>query len=90
MRILRFILLAVGALGILMSLPLLGFAVLGYLGVLADVGPADNQKMGFQLLSLGAPLLISGLVLCLLGLFAFARNHRRADTDPGPRYNGGA
>jgi hypothetical protein len=81
-RILGFMLLALGVFGILISLPLLGFAALGFLGILADVGPSENREMGLQLLSLGLLPLICGVVLCVLGLVAFARNHRRADAEP--------
>lgn len=89
MRILRFMLLALGVIGILISVPLLGFAALGFLGVLADVGPAENRQMGVQLLTLGLPPLICGVVLCVLGLVALARNHRRADAEPGAAAGGG-
>ena len=82
MRILRFMLLALGVIGILISLPLLGFAALGYNGILADVGPTENRAMGIQALSLGLPPLICGVVLCVLGLLAFAWKHRRADAEP--------
>ena len=83
MRILGFMLLALGVIGILISLPLLGFAALGFLGILADVGPDENREMGIQLLSLGLPPLICGVVLCVPGLVAFARNWRREDAEPG-------
>jgi hypothetical protein len=78
-----FIVLAIGVLCILISLLLLGLSALGHLGVLADVGPAENRNMGIQLLSMGVPPLIGGVVLCGLGLLAFAWNRRRADTKPG-------
>lgn len=76
MRVLPYIVLAVGVLGILISLPLLGLAALGYHGALADVGPAENRNMGIQLLSLGLPPLIGGVVVCVLGVLAFAWNRR--------------
>lgn len=89
MRILTFILLALGVIGILISLPLLGFAALGFLGVLADVGPTENREMGIQLLSWGLPPLICGVVLCVLGLVAFARSHQREGAEPGATADGG-
>ena len=55
MRILRFMLLAFGVIGIVISLPLLGFAALGYLGILADVGPDENQALGNRALFVGLP-----------------------------------
>lgn len=76
MRVLPYIVLAVGVLGILISLPLLGLAALGYHGALADVGPAENRNMGIQLLSLGLPPLVGGVVVCVLGVLAFAWNRR--------------
>jgi len=89
-RILRFIVLGLGVFGILISLPLLGFAALGYLGVLADVGPTENRKIGIQLLSLGLPPLICGVGLCSLRFLAFGRNHRRAAAEPSAAADGGA
>lgn len=83
MRILGYLLLALGVFGILISLPLLGFAALAFLGILADVGPAENRDMSIQLLSLGLPPLICGLMVCVLGLLVLARNHRHADAEPG-------
>jgi len=77
-RILTIIVIAIGVVGILISLPVLGLAALGYLGALADVGPAQNRIMGLQLLSLGLPLLIGGVVSCVLGLRALAWSRRRA------------
>jgi len=79
MRILKFTLLTLGLLGIVISLPLLGFAVLGFLGILADIGPNENRALGVQAVSFGLPPLIGGVVLCVLGLLAFGWNRRRAD-----------
>lgn len=76
MRTLKVIVLALGVIGILISLPLLGFAVLGYLGILADVSVAENRGFGMQFLYMGLPPLIVGVVLCVLGLLAFIRNPR--------------
>lgn len=82
MRIPRFMLLTLGVIGILISLPLLGFAALGFLGILADVGPIENREMGIQALTLGLPPLICGVVLCVLGFRVLAWNHRRTDAEP--------
>ena len=84
MRILTFIVLAIGMLCIVISLLLLGLSALGHLGALADVGPVENRNMGIQLLSLGLPPLIGGVVLCVLSLLAFACSRRRADSKPSP------
>jgi len=73
MRVVGFMLLVLGAVGMAISLPLLGFAALGHFGILADVGPEQNRAMGRQLLSWGLPPLIGGMVLCGLGLTALAR-----------------
>jgi hypothetical protein len=81
-RILGFMLLALGVIGILISLPFLGFAALGSLGILADVGPTENREMGTQSFSLGLPPLIGGVVLCVLGLLALSRSHRRKKAEP--------
>jgi hypothetical protein len=87
-RILTIIAFAMGVLGILISLPILALAALGHLGALADVGPAENRNMGIQLLSLGLAPLIGGVVLCVLGLLAFAWNRRRTAAEPGTAPNG--
>lgn len=81
MRVLRILLLALGVAGLLISLPLLGFAALGYLGILADVGPNENRAIGTQSLSLGIPVLICSVLLCVFGLLSFAWNRRRPDAE---------
>ncbi len=81
MRILRYILLAFGVIGVLISLPLLGFAALGFLGILADVGPIENRELGIQLLIFGLPTFIGGVMLCAFGLRANTSRHRRADAE---------
>lgn len=83
MRVLAFVVIAVGVLCILISALLLGLSALGHFGALADVGPAENRNMGMQLLSLGLPPLIVGVVLCVLGLLALAWTRRRADPKSG-------
>jgi len=88
-QILTLIVLAIGVLGILISLPLLGLAALGYHGALADVGPAENRNMGIQLLSLGLPPLVGGVVVCVLGILASALNRRRTAAEPSAAPNGG-
>lgn len=79
MRILSFLLLALGAVGILLSVPLLGFSALGFLGILADVGPAENQEMGIQSLLLGLLPLIGGLLMCVAGFVMFVLTRPRAE-----------
>lgn len=64
MRLLKLILLALGMISLLISLLPLGFASLAFLGVLADVGPAENREMGVQLLSWGLPLHRRCRVMC--------------------------
>lgn len=76
MQIIRFTLLALGAIGIVISLPLLGLAALGYLGVLADVGPAENRAMGMKAFAWGLPPLVFGVVSGVLGLLTGDRRHR--------------
>lgn len=78
MRILGFMLLVLGGIGMVIALPLLGFAALGHFGILADVGPEENRAMGGQLLSWGLPPLIGGTVLCVLGFVAVTRGRRPA------------
>ncbi len=67
------ILLILGAAVTLLSLPLLGFAVLGFIGILADVGPAENRQIGFGFLKLGLPVLAVGLTLCIAAAWAHTR-----------------
>lgn len=63
-HILGVTILSLGVVGILISLLLLGFAAPGALGILTDVGPAENREMGIQLFSLGRPPLIGSDVEC--------------------------
>lgn len=81
-RMLIFIVLAMGVLCILISLLILGLSAFGLLGILADVGPEENRDMAIQLLSLGIPALIGGVVLCVLGLLALAWNRQRTVAEP--------
>ena len=90
MRVLRFMLLALGVTGLLIALPLLGFAALGFLGILADVGPNENRALGIQMLWLGLPPLICGVVLCVFGVLPFVWNGRRTDAEPGAAADGAA
>jgi hypothetical protein len=76
-RILTLMLLTLGVIFILISLAFLGFAALGYFEILADVGPAENREMCIQLLWLGLPTLLCGMVLCTLAVVVFVRNQRR-------------
>jgi uncharacterized BrkB/YihY/UPF0761 family membrane protein len=73
------ILLTLGALGVVLSLPLLGFATLGFLGILADVSTPENHKMGLGFLTLGLPALVAGLVFCLLAGLVVRRSRHRLD-----------
>lgn len=81
MRTLSFLLIAFGAISTLISLPLLGFAALGFLGVLADVSVAENREYGVQLVSMGLPPLIIGAISCWLGVLALNRSRRRSDAE---------
>lgn len=89
-RFFRLTVLALGVIGILLSLPLLGLAALGYLGILADVGPAENRQLGIQLLTWGLPALICGVVLCVLSFLSLVGNRRRADSLRGAARDGGS
>lgn len=89
-RFFRLTVLALGVIGIVLSLPLLGLAALGYLGILADVGPAENRQLGIQLLSWGLPALICGTVLCVLSFLSLVGNRRRADSLRGAARDGGS
>ncbi len=82
-RILTIVLFVLGGLGILISLPVLGLAALGGLGVLADTGTADNRRMALQLVSWGLPPFIVGVALCGCGFVVFARNRKHADSKRG-------
>ncbi|MEZ6068113.1 MAG: hypothetical protein R3B90_20910 [Planctomycetaceae bacterium] len=70
-------LLALGVIALLAAIPLFGFAALGLLGILADVGNDENREIGLQALSMGLPALVSGLVLCAGGLWTLAKNRAR-------------
>lgn len=70
----RIMLLVLGAIGLLISLAVLGLAALGYFGILADVSPNENRAIGIQALSFGLPAFICSLVMCVLGLRSLAWN----------------
>ncbi|MEZ6141944.1 MAG: hypothetical protein R3B84_15335 [Zavarzinella sp.] len=65
MRRIKLVLLVIGMISILVSLPLLGFAVLAGMGILADMSFAENGSIGKQLLQFGLPPLFGGLLLCI-------------------------
>ena len=56
--------------------------VLGLLGVLADVSPEENRKIGFGFLRFGLPWFVGGTVLCVASLLA---NRRKAVRELGDR-----
>ncbi len=58
-------------------LPLLA-AMLGFAGILADVGPAENREIGFQALWVGLPLLFLGLAAFVPPVFIFASRKSKA------------
>jgi hypothetical protein len=61
-----------------MSTFFLAGAVFGFLGVLADVGYQENRSYGQQLLTLGLPTLVAGVLVCGLALVVFLRSRRRS------------
>lgn len=70
----RVILLILGLVAFLFSLVPLAFATLGFVGALADTGPADNREMGLTLLKVGLPLALLGLVLVACALVRFRKS----------------
>lgn len=66
MGIVRLILLIVAAGLLLISLLLLAFSVLGFLGIAADIGPQENLAIGYHALGYGLGFLLLGLVLAAL------------------------
>lgn len=66
MKTLRLVVMLLGALAVLAALAALGFAVLAGLGMLADVSAAENRAMGRELLAVGVPLLVGGLLVFVL------------------------
>ena len=89
MRLFMFVLLALGGLGVVISLPIFAFAALGFLGILADISPNENRAIGIQAVYLGLPFLIGGGMLCGLALLQFALNRRRADAERAAVSDGG-
>ena len=70
----RIVSLGAGIVGLaLVGLALLpiGLGILGFLGVLADVGPAENRQMGLQLMAFGLVPLLGGAVLLVAGSVGF-------------------
>ena len=70
------VLLAIAAVFFLLSTPCLLGGVLGLLGVLADVGTAENQQMGYQILRMALYPLGLGLLVLVVGLLVL-RSRRK-------------
>lgn len=62
------VLIAIAAGFFLLSTPCLFGAVLGFLGVLADVGPSENQQMARQALRMATYPLGVGVIVLAVGL----------------------
>jgi len=74
----RLIFIVIGLVVLFISLLPLGFAVLGLLGMLADVGPDENRQMGLTLLGYGLPIAFTGIALIVIGLVGFSKpNHTK-------------
>jgi hypothetical protein len=56
--------------------------VLGFFGVLADMSPEENRRIGFGFLRFGLPWFVGGAVLCVTSLLA---NRRQAAGELGDR-----
>lgn len=54
MKSLRIGILVIGILALLFAMLMGAAGVLGFAGILADIGPEDNRKMGFEALSIAA------------------------------------
>lgn len=63
----RMVMLVIAVLLMLITLGLVGLGMLGLAGVLADVGPDENQKLGWQVLTFAA---FPGILSILLAIFA--------------------
>lgn len=70
------VLLAIAAFSFLLSALCLMGGVLGLLGVLGDVGPAENQQMGQQLFLYAVYPLGVGLLVLGVGLFVRRSSHK--------------
>ena len=70
------VLLAIAAVFFLLSTPCLLGGVLGLLGVLADVGTAENRQMGHQILRMALYPLGLGLLVLVVGLLVL-RSRRK-------------
>lgn len=79
MPIFRLAVLIVGMLMSVVSLLFLGFAALGFQGILADVGDSENREIGMKLLRVGLPALMVGLLVSALGAVLIAVNKRSTD-----------
>lgn len=60
----------------LLSTPCLFAGVLGFLGVFADVGPAENRQMGFQLLRIAAIPIGLGVVVSAIAIIVWRSRPR--------------
>jgi hypothetical protein len=66
--LMRILLSLLGGLIILISLPMLGLAALGFFGIAADVGPGENRQIGIGFLTYGLPCLVVGVLLLVGGI----------------------
>ncbi len=60
----------------LLSTPCLFAGALGFLGVFADVGPAENRQMGFQSLRIAAIPVGLGVVVSAIALVVWRSRPR--------------
>ncbi len=79
MKVLRIVLLAIGISLAMPALLLVLVATLGFAGILADVGPAENRAMGWQALTYAAPFVAISLAFIASLFFTKVADDNRSD-----------
>ena len=74
-RISRIIAVVIGGVAALIACPLIGFAVLGFFGILADVSVAENRQFGLMFLGYATPFAVTAAI-CLLAASKMGRDGR--------------
>lgn len=80
MTLLRTILLIIGVLAVFPALLLGAAGVLAFAGILADVGPDENRKIGLQAFSYAAVFTFISIAFIAASLFAGLRQQPKQET----------
>ena len=71
MKTLKIIFLSLATGSSLLAVICIAFGILGLIGILADVSPAENKEFGIQFLSYSIPFIATSLISALLAFKFF-------------------